>query len=83
MGPRGIRLPGVDGATELALNLVLAGLLMLSFFLLGMSAVPTRLVGRTPLSVEQFCTVRPYLVTVAASILLTVSLVYGLGRFEL
>ena len=78
-GSRGIRLPGVGGVTELALNVVLAGVLALSLGLLGLSATPAKVFERTPVSVERFQATRPYLVTLAASILLSGALVYGLA----
>lgn len=79
-GSHGVRLPGVSGTTELAVNFVLAGLLVLGLLLLTVSAVPVPVVGRTPISIEWFLAVRPFFVTAAASILLSTALIYGLGQ---
>jgi hypothetical protein len=83
IGKRGVRLPWVDGTTELLFNLVLGGLLILSLLLLGLSALPPRVIAHTPLSVRGFGDARPYLVACGSSILLTAALLYGLGRVAL
>lgn len=82
LGSRGIRFPGVGGTTELALN-VLGGLILLAALLVGLSAVPPRVIGRTPIPIQTFLQVRPYLAVFGTTILLSAGLIYGLGTLRL